>query len=145
MNRIARVCLTAFLALFTISAAPLARTAITRSAVQMRAAASPRAPVIARLARGAPVRVQECAKHWCRVRYRRVVGYLPERSLDRRAGAGRCGELFYRNVKGHCVRRPEPPRNGRPPVKSTARCWDGDFSHSESKQGTCSNHGGTPT
>ena len=49
-----------------------------------------------------------------------------------------CSSDSYRNVDGQCVRRPTI----NPGSSYTARCRDGTFSHSKSRQGTCSHHGG---
>jgi hypothetical protein len=48
-----------------------------------------------------------------------------------------CTRGYYKNVSGHCVKRP-----GSSPVGATARCRDGSYSYSEHASGTCSHHGG---
>lgn len=53
------------------------------------------------------------------------------------ASATACGRGFYKNVSGHCVKRP-----GSDPSGATARCGDGSYSYSEHASGTCSHHGG---
>jgi hypothetical protein len=54
-----------------------------------------------------------------------------------RVDALACRRGYYKNVSGHCVRRP-----GRDPRGATARCSDGTYSYSEHASGTCSHHGG---
>lgn len=48
-----------------------------------------------------------------------------------------CRRGYYKNVSGHCVRRPSSDPRG-----ATARCSDGSYSYSEHASGTCSHHGG---
>jgi hypothetical protein len=57
--------------------------------------------------------------------------------------AGYCGGDTYRNVSGHCVRR--PVYADQPPAGATAQCRDGSYSFSEHHRGTCSHHGGVAT
>jgi len=52
------------------------------------------------------------------------------------AGAA-CQSGYYKNVSGHCVRRPSHDPKG-----ATAKCRDGTYSYSEHASGTCSHHGG---
>jgi hypothetical protein len=47
-----------------------------------------------------------------------------------------CSPGTYRNSSGNCVEDPDGNKNG------TAVCRDGTESHSESRSGTCSGHGG---
>ena len=48
-----------------------------------------------------------------------------------------CRRGYYKNTRGHCVRRPS-----RDPIGATAKCADGTYSYSEHASGTCSYHGG---
>jgi hypothetical protein len=48
-----------------------------------------------------------------------------------------CKSGYYKNVSGHCVKRP-----GSDPTGATARCADGSYSYSQHASGTCSHHGG---
>jgi hypothetical protein len=48
-----------------------------------------------------------------------------------------CKAGDYKNVSGHCVRRPSSDPSG-----ATARCRDGSYSYSQHASGTCSHHGG---
>jgi hypothetical protein len=48
-----------------------------------------------------------------------------------------CKRGYYKNVSGHCVRRPSHDPSG-----ATAKCRDGTYSYSEHASGTCSHHGG---
>ncbi len=53
-----------------------------------------------------------------------------------------CGEGYYRNSAGRCIRRPARTPDNRPPSGASARCRDGTYSFSQSRRGTCSGHGG---
>jgi hypothetical protein len=46
----------------------------------------------------------------------------------------RCGEGYYRNVDGRCIRR--PTRAPSAPAGATARCRDGTYSFSQHRRGT---------
>ena len=48
-----------------------------------------------------------------------------------------CRRGYYKNVSGHCIRRPS-----HDPAGATAKCRDGTYSYSEHASGTCSHHGG---
>jgi hypothetical protein len=48
-----------------------------------------------------------------------------------------CGEDYYKNVDGNCIRRPSSSPSG-----ASAKCRDGSYSYSAHRQGTCSGHGG---
>jgi hypothetical protein len=51
-----------------------------------------------------------------------------------------CKRGYYKNVSGHCVRR--PVKAATAPAGATAKCRDGSYSFSEHASGTCSHHGG---
>jgi hypothetical protein len=51
-----------------------------------------------------------------------------------------CKAGYYKNVSGHCVRR--PTRSASVPRGATAKCRDTTYSFSEHASGTCSHHGG---
>jgi hypothetical protein len=51
-----------------------------------------------------------------------------------------CKRSYYKNVSGHCVRRPVNAATA--PAGATAKCRDGTYSFSEHASGTCSHHGG---
>jgi hypothetical protein len=51
-----------------------------------------------------------------------------------------CKSGYYKNVSGHCVRR--PTKASHAPAGATAKCRDGSYSFSEHASGTCSHHGG---
>ncbi len=51
-----------------------------------------------------------------------------------------CKSGYYKNVSGHCVKR--PTRSASVPRGATAKCRDATYSFSEHASGTCSHHGG---
>jgi hypothetical protein len=51
-----------------------------------------------------------------------------------------CKSGYYKNVSGHCVKRPR--KSASVPAGATARCRDATYSFSEHASGTCSHHGG---
>lgn len=48
-----------------------------------------------------------------------------------------CGNGYYVNSQGNCVKSPSSNPEG-----ASAKCRDGTYSYSQSRQGTCSHHGG---
>jgi hypothetical protein len=51
-----------------------------------------------------------------------------------------CGPGQYYNVDGDCISGPVHAVS--PPPGASAQCFDGTYSFSEHRQGTCSHHGG---
>ena len=51
-----------------------------------------------------------------------------------------CSKNYYKNSSGICVHRPSKAKEW--PAGSSAKCWDGTYSYSQSRRGTCSHHGG---
>lgn len=51
-----------------------------------------------------------------------------------------CRSGYYKNVNGRCVHRPAKAPSA--PAGATAKCYDGTYSYSLSRSGTCSHHGG---
>jgi uncharacterized protein YraI len=112
------------------------------ASVRLRADARADSRVLITLARGARVEVRACAVEWCWVEYGNRSGYVAERFLTRAgprvvAQRGR----MYASAKGSVVPAPLFGFTG-PPKGATARCRDGSYSFSQSRSGTCSNHGG---
>jgi len=54
-----------------------------------------------------------------------------------------CAKGSYKNSKGNCVK--SPTKAPAWPAGSSAKCWDGTYSYSQSRRGTCSHHGGVAT
>ena len=52
----------------------------------------------------------------------------------------KCKKTEYKNSNGVCVKKPKKASNW--PDGASAKCWDGTFSFSQSRRGTCSRHGG---
>jgi len=56
------------------------------------------------------------------------------------AAAPSCKSGSYKNVSGHCIKR--PTKSPTVPAGATAKCRDATYSFSEHASGTCSGHGG---
>lgn len=119
-------------------------TRLITSTVRLHQQPSIGSPVLESVPKGGAVNLQGCSAGWCKVSYRDVKGYLPQRYLaspppdqpsSSSAGKG------YTNVDGQHVASPVFSDNGPPPGAS-ARCRDGSYSFSTHRRGTCSHHGG---
>jgi uncharacterized protein DUF3761 len=117
--------------------------AYTNAAIWLRATPSLTAKRVAFLPEGTQVHVLRCTSGACQVEFRRANGYLGQEHLQAaqiaqpvEPGRG------YINSRGQWIPSPTHTVDGRPPVGPTARCRDGAFSFSQSRQGTCSWHGG---
>lgn len=56
------------------------------------------------------------------------------------ASAASCPSGTYKNTAGNCVQRPTQAPSW--PTGASAKCFDGTYSFSQSRRGTCSHHGG---
>ena len=112
------------------------------SSVRLRAEASVDSRVVMTLPRGVRVEVRACAVEWCWVEYGNRTGYIAERFLTKQ-GPQIAAEWprTYMSASGKSVAAPLYSSKGVP-ARATARCRDGTYSFSQSKSGTCSNHGG---
>lgn len=147
------VCALAVVLCVAAPAAAQSSTKYTTSVVRLRAQPSADARALARIPRGAAVRVGDCERSWCEVTYRGQSGYAAERYLGERrtaaqtagsrraSGGGEGGGDGYVNSRGERVRSPAHSPSGPPPGAS-AQCRDGTYSFSRSRRGTCSHHGG---
>jgi hypothetical protein len=124
----------------------------------MRAAASVEAGIVAGIPRGSAVRVDRCARAWCRVAYAGRGGWVAERYLRRGEPVARAEALPADALaparEGRAARPPRPAapaaargasveaRRRASPAGASARCRDGTYSYSRSRRGTCSHHGG---
>ncbi len=91
---------------------------------------------------GSTFTVVRCGAEWCEVRYRGVAGFALRSSLELpRQHVAYTGH-GYVNTRGTWVPSPARTSDGLPPPGATATCWDGTFSFSQSRRGTCSHHGG---
>jgi len=56
------------------------------------------------------------------------------------ASAASCPNGTYKNTAGNCVKSPSKAPTW--PAGASAKCFDGTYSYSQSRRGTCSHHGG---
>jgi uncharacterized protein YraI len=120
--------------------------AYTRTATNLRTAASPHAPLIATIPKGALVAVVSCDTGWCAIGCRAGSGFVAQALLTTDSSAATSTLLpkgrGYTNSQGNRVQSPARTPNGKPPANASAKCRDGTFSFSQSRRGTCSHHGG---
>ena len=72
--------------------------------------------------------------------YGAAVAFPADAPVQARPHYGGCGDAYYVNSRGNCVHRPVAAPSA--PSGATARCYDGTYSFSQSRRGTCSHHGG---
>ena len=122
------------------------RIAYATADLDIRAAPSAEAALVARLRIGTPVAVGACDAGWCGVTAGEVAGFAAEVYLSDSRPAAPVAERDtgrgYRNAFGEWVRSPTRTADGLPPPGATAACRDGSFSFSNTRRGTCSSHGG---
>lgn len=122
------------------------RIAYATADLDVRAAPSAAAALVARLRTGTPVAVGACDAGWCGVAAAEVTGFAAEvylsDSLPPAPVAERDTGRGYRNAFGEWVRSPTRTADGVAPPGATAECSDGSFSFSNTRRGTCSSHGG---
>lgn len=66
----------------------------------------------------------------------------PTNSPTSQSGSGLSNDNYYTNSAGNEVHSPANSTNGSAPAGASAQCRDGTYSFSQSRQGTCSHHGG---
>ena len=115
--------------------------AYTTASVRLREKPATTARSLALLRQGSPVRLYECAEGWCSVAVYKLAGYVLEEYLTTEPQPIAQGR-GYVNSKGHWVPSQTRTPDGQAPAGASARCRDGTFSFSQSRQGTCSHHGG---
>jgi len=91
------------------------------------------------------------APEWLRVNYCGKIGYVYSKYLSghplksvysktQESVTTSSGVKYYTNSQG--VKVQSPTYYSSPPLGATAECWDGTYSFSHSRRGTCSHHGG---
>ena len=115
--------------------------AYTTASVRLREKPATTARSMALLRQGSPVRLYECAEGWCSVAVYKLAGYVLEEYLTAEPQPIAQGP-GYINSRGQEVASPTRTPDNQPPAGASARCRDGTFSFSKSRQGTCSHHGG---
>ena len=123
------------------SFSPQDTLAYTTASVRLREKPAATARSLALLRQGSPVRLYECAEGWCSVAVYKLAGYVLEEYLTTEPQPIAQGR-GYVNSQGEWVPSPTHTPDGQPPAGASARCRDGTFSFSKSRQGTCSHHGG---
>jgi len=86
---------------------------------------------------------EDCDCEWIHVSYEGQTGYVYSKYLTKtkplQISSG-SHVKHYTNAAGHRVQSPTHANSA--PAGATALCWDGTYSFSQSRRGTCSHHGG---
>lgn len=121
----------------------LAQNRYTTANLNLREDSNASSNVITVLPRGTVVHVaKECDCEWILVSYEGKVGYVYSKYLhkDKPAKVHSKAVKYYTNSTGDRVQ--SPTHYNSTPAGATALCWDGTYSFSQSRRGTCSRHGG---
>jgi Uncharacterized protein with a bacterial SH3 domain homologue len=86
---------------------------------------------------------EDCDCEWIHVSYQGQTGYVYSKYLtkDKPAHVNSSTSIkHYTNSAGKRIQ--SPTHYNSAPAGATALCWDGTYSFSQSRRGTCSHHGG---
>ncbi len=88
-------------------------------------------------------------EYWIKVSFNGQTGYVSKEYIDDISSDSKVYNYnkslntekeYYNNSKGEKVQSPTNYKS--PPIGATAECYDGTYSFSKSRRGTCSHHGG---
>lgn len=138
------------LILFTLSLNSQTTFKYTSSNLNLRSVPNMTSQVLTVLPKGTKVTMEEnCDCEWIRVSYYGEVGYVYSKYLTNRkinnsktyySKTVNRDVTHYTNSSGERVQSPTYYNSS--PAGATALCWDGTYSFSRSRRGTCSHHGG---
>lgn len=114
---------------------------VTTAQVNFRSA--PEEKVIGVIPKGTTLNVIEESEGWSKVKFKNQEGYVSSNFLkpfNSKALSDSTNIHYYKNSKGIKVQSPTLYKTA--PAGATAECWDGTYSFSQSRRGTCSHHGG---
>jgi len=86
---------------------------------------------------------EDCDCEWIHVSYLGQTGYVYSKYLTKSKPAYVSTSThvkYYTNSAGKRIQ--SPTHYNSTPAGATALCWDGTYSFSQSRRGTCSHHGG---
>lgn len=140
--------------LVLLSLQAFSQSALTLSNSNLRESASTSSKILGRIPRGTEVYLEACSSGWCKTTFRGTTGYISaalllqvdENTNDGENEGGVSTQnphgpiTYYTNTAGEQVQ--SPTAYERPPAGATAQCWDGTYSFSQNRRGTCSHHGG---
>ena len=132
------------LATLLLTAAASAIQTTTSSNANLRAGPSTSARVLTVIPKATALNVGTCTT-WCTVSYGGQTGYVSKSTLDFKGATPIPASLpptsgTYTNVDGQQIQR--PVMSDTVPAGASAHCWDGSYSFSTHRSGTCSHHGG---
>lgn len=123
-----------------------AQTGVKYASVKLnlREDASVSSQVITVIPQGTPVTMAEdCDCEWILVSYKGQTGYVYSKYLSKvKPSIIRTSTSVKHNSKSTQKRTQSPTYSKSTPEGATALCWDGTYSYSQSRRGTCSHHGG---
>ena len=100
--------------------------------------------VITVIPRGTAVTMAEdCDCEWIHVSYQGQTGYVYSKYLQKHKLAHDNSTTSVKHSKSSAGRRTQSvTHHNSIPAGASAICWDGTYSFSQSRRGTCSHHGG---
>lgn len=128
-----------------LSLSAIGQTKVTTSGIFLREAPSGEKLTI--VPKGTVLEIGGCSNGWCATSYADQEGYVSEVYL--KDPGAQTIELsskpqspvhYYTNSQGYTVQ--SPTRYDTAPSGASAQCYDGTYSFSRSRRGTCSHHGG---
>ena len=138
-----------FLLIIAISFSQSSGTAST--ALHLRAAKNSHSASLSLIPQGTKLTFNNCSSNWCEVTYLGKTGYVSQGYISTKDAEPQEVKLgtthavspvkYYTNTNGNEVQSPTKYDNG-PPQGATAECYDGTYSFSQNRRGTCSHHGG---
>lgn len=86
---------------------------------------------------------EDCDCEWINVSYKGKTGYVYSKYLTKSKPAYVSTSTHVKHYKNSAGKRIQSPTHyNSAPAGATALCWDGTYSFSQSRRGTCSHHGG---
>jgi uncharacterized protein YraI len=123
---------------------------VVTSNLNLREKSTTTSKTLAKIPKGAIIKLSDCYGIWCKVSYCGHEGFIVKDYTSSRVHENEeelsvvdhnsSGASYYTNKAGHTVQ--SPTHYSSVPAGATAQCRDGSYSFSENRRGTCSHHGG---
>ena len=124
--------------------------AVTNSNLHLRESTNSSSKDLSVIPKGTAVQIEGCNNGWCKTKYKGLTGYVNSNYIQYSSPvtsesqavkpAAKTVIKYYTNSAGEKIQ--SPTNYDSPPAGATALCWDGTYSFSASRRGTCSHHGG---
>lgn len=123
----------------------LAQNAITISDLNLRSSPSLEGQIITIVPTSTYVNVSSCSNNWCYISFLSYKGFVSKSFLQTNSTyslnpSSSHTERSYINSEG--IKVQSPTYYNSIPSGAKAECYDGTYSFSRSRRGTCSHHGG---